>query len=390
MNRKSIVSALVAMALAFPVTGWAESAAEKSPEEKRTEVRGYAEEYKEHADPTVRTAAILALGQTAKREDRAELEALKAADSDRVRLAAGMALVLSEDGKAANFTATLLRDSTTLFVTLRDVISVLPASHQTQIINELLKDATTEIRRDVFRYLAEQRGPLYELLGGSLLDANEEIRAQAIQALRASERSDALAFASTMLGNRTEAIRSDGLRLTDTIRKHPRAAAEVTALLEKALQDRIPAVQLEAARQLVYLKNPKGTAALVDSLEGAPAEDRVRTIRVLLENEVRPPLAPLKPLIESSEDKEEKALLYELAAASRDAEMFATLKTMFSSEDFDERIIAVRSLGRTKNPAAGELLARGLFEGRPEIRRYSARGLGHLESEASLAVLRRA
>lgn len=385
MKRKWIISSVLALTLSVPALGQAQISSEM-----RSEVRGYAQEYKEHAEPVVRVAAILTLGQTATRQERREIEAFKTSDNERVRLAAGMALLLAGERSGAAFAAQQLKDSTTLYVTLRDVVSLVPAAQQRLILAEVLKGASPEVRRDVFRYLSEHRGEPFSILAGPLVDTNDEVRAQAIQALVATGRLDALGFAEAMMAHRSEAVRLDGLRLINTLRTRTAATTQAVELLEKALGDRAAAVKLEAARQLVFMRNAKGTEVIVAALAGAEENARRTMVQTLLDNEVRPSLAPIEALIASTQDKEDKALLYELAASSREEAIFETLKKMFYSENFDERIIAVRALGRTKNAGAGELLGKGLFEGQTEIRLHSARGLGHLADEASLPLLRRA
>ncbi|MBA2663011.1 MAG: HEAT repeat domain-containing protein [Bradymonadaceae bacterium] len=377
--------ALITMALLVPTAADAQLS-----KEGREEVRGYAEELKDNADPQAQQAAIMTLGRLADRAQRKQLEAFKQAEHERVRLAAGMALLLSGDRTANAFLVVELSKSTSLFKTLREVTSALPDDIESQLIVELLKKATPEIQRDVYRYLALQHGALYELLGGQLADRDAATRTLALEATMFTLRPDSLVLARALLANRDDDVRQIGVRLAAGLKANPLAVADVTALLESALKDRTPRIAESAARELTTLRNQAGVDALVGLLPKAEAASRQELVALLLEHDVRPPLAPIKPLLKSAEQAEDRALLYELAAASREPEIFEELQKMFASDKFDDRLIAARALGRTKNALALDILARGLFEGRPEIRVLCARSLGLLQNEAALPHLRRA
>ncbi len=382
-------AALLVLALMSPVPAFSQAKSGQLSKETREEVQVLADEFKGDADPHARQAALMTLGLLSSSKDRKQFDIYKTDDQERVRLAAGMALILSGDKAASSYLALELTKSADLYKALREVTSTLPDGLEVPLIRELLKKAAPETRRDAYRYLALQSGELYLILEDALGDTDAAVRAQAVEATMFTLRPDSLKLARQLANHRTEESRMIGLRMAAGLKTHPLAASDASAILEAALKDKSPANAEFAARELVIMRNQAGVDALVEMLPKAEPAAKASILALLLDNGARPPLKPVRALLEKTEVAEERALLYELAAATRDAEVFEELKTMFASDKIENRIIAARALGRTHNDGALPILSGGLFEGRIEIRQFSARSLGLLQNPAALPALKR-
>lgn len=389
-NRIKPAAALLVLALMSPAPVFAQGSAGQLSKQVREEVQTLADGFKAEADPHARQAALMTLGLLADRNARKQFEVYKTDDQERVRLAAGMALLLSGDRAANAYLAAELTKTADLYKTLREITSTLRDDLEVGVLEELLKKAAPETRRDVYRYLALQSGSLYDLLGTALKQNDAAARAQAVEAVMFTVRPASLQIAQDLLGNRNEDIRRIGVQIAARLKMHPQVAAEVVTLLEKSLKDSSPGIVEFAARELTGLRNQAGVDALTGLLAKLEQPAKNSALSLLVESGTRPQLAPIRALLAKAEDAEERALLYELAAASRDPEIFEELKKMFASDKMEERVIAARALGYTRHEGALAILTGGLFEGRVEIRQHSARSLGLLENPAALPHLRRA
>ncbi len=387
MNKPA--AALLVLALMSPVPAFSQAKSGQISKETREEVQVLADEFKADADPHARQAALMTLGLLSSSKDRKQFDVYKTDDQERVRLAAGMALILSGDKAANSYLALELTKSADLYKALREVTSTLPDGVEVALIKELLKKAAPETRRDAYRYLALQSGELYQILEDALEDKDAAIRTQAVEATMFTLRPDSLALVRKLATSRNEDSRLIAVRMASNLKTHPLATSDATATLEGALKDKSPKIVEFAARELVTLRNQAGVDALVALLPSAEPAAKTSMLTLLLENGARAPLAPVRAMLEKAEDGEERALLYELAAATRDAEVFEELKAMFASDKIENRIIAARALGRTHNEGAIPILSGGLFEGRIEIRQFSARSLGSLQNPAALPTLKR-
>lgn len=382
-------AALLVLALMSPVPAFSQANLGQLSKETREEVQLLADEFKADADPHARQAALMTLGLLSSSKDRKQFEVYKTDEQERVRLAAGMALILSGDKAANSYLALELTKSADLYKTLREISSTLPDGFEVPLIKELLKKAAPETRRDAYRYLALQSGELYQILEEALGDTDAAVRAQAVEATMFTLRPASLTLARQIANHRNEESRMIGLRMAAGLKTHPLAIHDVTAILEAGLKDKSAKNAEFAARELVTMRNQAGVDALMALLPKAEPAAKISMLTQMLDNGARPPLKPVRALLEKAEDAEERALLYELAAATRDAEVFEELKTMFASDKIENRIIAARALGRTHNEGALPILSGGLFEGRIEIRQFSARSLGLLQNPAGLPVLKR-
>ncbi len=364
-------------------------------QERAEEGRQGAESLTEHADPEVRAAALVALGRSGTADDRARLEEAKVADAPEERLAAGLGLMLAGDRQAAAFTAEQISENRQSYDALRRASAILGSGATATLVRALLAEPEPALRRDVYRFLASQSGELYGLLGAEIRQSEAEIRQMARQALVFAARAETLELATALLGDRDAELRREGLRLVEALQHRRDLRAQIVEILEGALQDRDSEVQEGAARQLAALGERSGVDVLVDRLGTQETSERIATARFLLQNSPRVQISAMRPILEGldpdgDDAQEERELLYELAATSRDTDLTAELTGLFRSDIFEDRLVAAGALGRTGDSGAISLLTGGLFEGQSAIRLRSARSLGHLGDPEALGQLRRA
>lgn len=361
--------------------------AQKMSKELRAELTVLATQLKSDADPQARQAALLAFGRLGDKNGRKDIEAFKANDDARVRLAAGMGLVLAGDKGAQAYLVNELKQSPALYPVLREVVAVLPDAQETGLLREFVRQASPEARRETMRYLSYQRGALYELLGSFVSDKDAQLREAAMEALRATAGPHSAGLAKSLVRSKDADVRHAALALAQSMRRVPESVADATDVFVTGAADKTPKVAMFAARQLVELRHPKGTAILLGAVAREEGSARAELVRFLLEHNARPAIAPVRAMLAKSQDPAEKALLFELAAASEDEDMTRELLTLFRSDKFEERVLAVRALGRARGPEVYDAFAQGLFEGQPEIRRHSAIGLGQLADERGVGPL---
>lgn len=384
----SIKKLLVVFALAsatFPL-----SATAAPSEELKAELQGYVDSTRANADTQATFFALMTQGLIGGDKAKKELASLAKDERATVRLGAGMGLVLSggSDGEAT-LVAELLKVPQ-LYTTLSDAVTLLPDDQEVVVLKALIKSAKPEQLRDIFRYLAAQHGAVYGVLGESLVQKDAPRRAAALEAALFTAHQDAAKFAGEMLKHKDEAIRADGIKLAVGLAESPGGSAKAIAVLEDALKGKSPAIAGRAARYLAKSGHKKGVDYLANAL--SKEEDAAKKLDIatfLVANNARVSTKVTQPLRES-ENEELKSLGWQLAAVSGGAEVLNQLIEMFGSTTFSERIIAVKSLGRTGSKKAVKLLSGALFEGNRLIRLDAARGLGSLGKPGGLAALDKA
>lgn len=319
-----------------------------------------------------------------------ELAALAKNEDATLRLGAGMALALTDARHAEATLVAELLSVAQLYDVLTNSVSVLPEKQEVTVLRALVKEAKPEQRRDVFRYLAAQHGAVYGVLGDAMLDKDPVVRGAALEAALFTAHAEAADVAATMLTHKDEAIRAEGLKLAIGLAESPGGSAKAIGAIQSLLKGKSGPLADKAARYLVESGDQQG----VDFLAAAMAreEDEGKKLEVatfLLDHNARISKGAAEPLM-ASENKELKSVGWQLAAATQDGEVIATLTEMFGSTTFAERIIAVKSLGRTGSNNAVGLLSGALFEGNRVIRLEAARGLGLLRKPGALDALQRA
>lgn len=365
--------------------------------ERAEQGRAVAVELSDHADPAIRAAALLTLGQGAGSEERAALEQFKNSENQQERLAAGMALMLAKDRSAVAFTAGQLKEAPRTFEVVRLMAAMLPADQLRAVINETLKDGPANVRRDIFRFLASQNGELYQVLTRHAQGKDQELRELAVRALAANPRKANLEVARMLATSRDVALRAQALEITRSLQGREDLRSELVEVLKPLLSESREGVNEKAARQLVALGDDSGTTFLVNALASKEGAQRPEVLRFLLSNSVRAELDKVRALIDELEAEQdyssrqtERELLYALAATSGDSEFYEELRDKFRGDIFEHRLVAVQALGFTRNADAAALLEPALREGQAVIRKGAALGLGRLGATQALGGLRQA
>lgn len=385
MSIKKLLVVLFISLLVWPV-----SAAAAPNKELKAELQGYVDSIREDENARATFYALMSQAVIDKKSAKKDLVAL-AKDADAtVRMGAGMGLVLAGGRNAEATLVAELAASPQLYEALVSSANLLPEKEEVQVLKALLKAAKPEQVRDIFRYLAGQYGDVYDVLGEYLLQKDPALRAPALEAALYTAHEDAGDYAEKMLKSKDEAIRADGLKLAIGLAQSPGGSAKAVAVLKSALKNKTAAIADQSARYLVEQGHKEGVDFLAAAL--TKEEDEAKKLGLatfLLAHQARVDKKISAPLMES-ENKELQSVGWQLAAVTGDAEVLAKINEMFGSTNFDERIIAVKSLGLTGSTTAVGLLSRALFEGERTIRLDAARGLGQLGKPGALDALQRA
>lgn len=360
------------------------------PKDLKAELAGHVEKAGEVEDIQATQALLMLQGRIGGQSARAALSEKTEAEQARERLGATIGLWFSGDRSAPDTLVEQLKDDKKLYLTLREVITVLPDDKEELLLMRLVKSAGDRQKGDVFRYIGQQHGELYGLLEGYLTGKDKALRKAAVQAAISTTRDEADDYAAKMLSSHIEEIRSDGLDLAIAMRQRPGGSKKAQKTIEAAMGDRSDAIAEKAAHFLVTQGHSGAAKKLEAQLAAAEEDDRKKELaRHLLEHDTSVSRKSAQALIDS-EDEALTDLGWQLAATSGDEEIFAELRKMFGSTHFDQRVIAAKALGRTGNKGAINMLSKGLFEGNAELRRHSAEGLGRLGEPRALNALKKA
>jgi len=369
---------------------WPVSAAAAPDKALKAELQGYVDAIREDENAQATAYALMTQALIGDKATSQELAALAKGEDATLRLGAGMALALTD---APNAEATLVAELLSvpqLYDVLTNSVSVLPQATEVKVLRALLASAKPEQRRDIFRFLAAQHGVVYGVLGDAMLDKDAQVRSGALEAALFTAHAEAAGVAAKMLAHKDEAIRADGLKLAIGLSQSPDGSAQAIEAMKSLLKAKPGPLADQSARYLVEAGEREGVDFLAAAL--AKQEDeakKLETATFLLAHDARLSKTAIEPLL-ASENKELKSVGWQLAAASQDAEVVAKLSEMFGSTIFEDRIIAVKSLGHTGSTSAVGLLGGALFEGNRLIRLDAARGLGQLRKPGALDALQRA
>lgn len=366
--------------------------------ERAEEARQMTDNLLEQSDPDARAAALVVIGYVGDDEQQARIEEFRRSTHEPERLAAAAALIVAGDSDGVAAAAEQLLEASSTYEASRTLSTYLDDGQLGAVIDRAVGEADDSQRRDLFRFLGAQTGPLYDNLTNRLTSSDDKEREAAHQAVVYTAGEAALELATGLATHRTAAIRMQALDIAEKLVGRADLRSSIVELLEGRTGDADREIKMRSARQLVELDERRGAQVLLDLLSELDADDRVETVEFLLKHDVRASIDTVRPLIEEIEGDEdeqgertrERQLLYELAATDADRDLAEQLRDKFTSTDIDERIIAVRALGRTNQDGALDLLGRGLGEGRSDIRRYSARGFGHIADAQTLNQLRSA
>jgi hypothetical protein len=402
---KRMLTALVAAATGVALLTAAPPVSADISDDLRKEVNGYVETHLAEGDAQVKAAALVALGRVADGDEEIKkLKEYKTADDGRVRLGAGVGLMIAGADDSTSFLVGELVDQSGLYGILRSRITVLPDEKEAELLEALLDsdEAKEAVRRDVLRYLGEQTGPLYTMATDMLTSSDAKLRAGALNAVKATARLEALDVASKMLDAADTGIQSDGLDLATSISQVPGKRAEAQKVLEDAVDLESEKLAIDAAYRLLDLQNKAGVDRLVEILKDSEDVDtRLDIANTLLEHGITLPTDVVKPMWQkakkankaekdddASSPELEQALL-NLTVASGDSDVFETLVKQFDSTVFSERLPASKAFGFSEQKKAIELLSDALFEGNEKMRMNAAVSLKQIGQPRGLDALKR-
>ena len=368
-------------------------------EQTREELSSHVQQVRQADSAEAKQVALMAWGLWAGRDAAKELASLKTSDEAQVRLGAGLGLMLAGQRGAQDFVLKELGSNRQLYVTLRDQLAVLDDDLEVKLLDALTSAELAEVgvHRDVSRYLAQQDGALLELLARwARAEEATPRRGAALEAMRAHARPAMVAPASALATHKDPALQRAGVDLLLTIaRTHEGARGQVSAPLARAVKTSKEAAVIEQAlRGLLELNDASAASLAIAQVakleEPGPKVELLRAVRQGLERGLEPDLEALEPLLKAKPSGELQILVYQLAAAAGDKSVAEKMYQFFGSNDYSERLLAVRVLGYVGGEKAANMLTRGLFEGKREMRLYSAQSLGGLAAPSTLPALQKA
>lgn len=358
------------------------------------EARQAVDTYIDHADPELTAAALLATAHIGSSDQHEQLEIHKTATGHEERLAAAAGLVLSGDDEGASFAAEQLLEAIDIDDALLRLSAYLSDPQLRDVIEVALPEAEGRDRRAIVYFMANQQGPVYDALIQRVTGADDDLRQLAMEAVSYTAGEQTVEVIEGLSNHRDAAIRAQTLDLTEALKHRRDLRSQIVETLEGALDDSEADIRRRAARQLVELGEARGAQVLTGLLAEAESEERVEILELLLDHDATADVDEIRPLIEEVEFDEEgdrqreRELLYEFAATDVDNQLLADLSAKMSSTTFDDRLVALGALGRTGLPEARQMLSDSLGEGRSDVRRLSARGLGQIGHPDSLDDLR--
>lgn len=383
MNKRTLAP-LLAVLLACPIAADA-----KISKQLHEELSGHIAPMAEETDTTAKQALLLSRAILDGKKAQKELAAAQTHEDKRVRIAAGLGLLITGDKKAQTFVSQELASDARLLETLEELVAALPDSLEASVIADLWKTTTPDIKKVLARYAVTQNGPVLKVATDLLGGKNAEDRKILVEAIVFTGTSSNLGALQNLLKSKDDGARTDAAQALIALSRHPELEATVRPILVGALGDKSQAVRSSVVRRLLEVRVPEAVTAAVELAKAAETSSaRIEWMEAILATGLRPKLEDVKPWLAST-DAEEKALAHELGAASRDEAFIKTLLTMEQSTEFEPRMLALRALGRSGSAEAVTIYSRTLFEALPEVRTVSAAGLAKLGREEGLAALER-
>lgn len=367
----------------------ASSAQAKLSSKQKDELQGYITKFAETTDAEVKHAMFLVRGVVADKADRKTLLALESNEDPQVRLGAKLAAVLSGDKKAHPRVAKELIAQGADFGLLRRALAPLPDADELGVVEWILKNGKPEHARGVFEYLGTTQGKLFAKLLDALGSPEKKWRELAAKTVIERGREDALPTVERLLKAKDEKVRWDAIQVAVAFSKRPDTLADAKRLLSVAVNDASARNKERAARRLVELKDRAGAPVLMEVAKAAKTPAATASILgFLIENDVDPGASAVAGWLDS-DNKTLKMRAYQVTAMSKDAKFVDKLLEMYGSTEFDDRLIAVQSLGYTRSAKASKPLTMSLFEARQDIRAAAADSLVVLARADTLDALKR-
>ncbi len=356
----------------------------KISKKSKVEINGYAEKNATVVDEEGKVAWLMTKGLLVSKKEASLFDAYKTNESEAVRLGAGLGLLLAGDRKITPFIGKQLASSTRRMSLLRLYVSALDDKKESKLLLELLKNAKPDVSRDYVRYLAETPehfGTFSKLL------KNKKMSKVAWAGFGALSPKATIKVAKGNLKNKDEAIRKMILFRLIAMADWPEYFTSIQPLLRAfAKGDPSQELKLEAAKTLVLKKDKTASEMVLKIANTLKVGQRVQLLKFLSDNNAK---VSIPDTMLNSENKDEKQASY-LLAAKGNKKLGKEFLKMYGDTEFDERLIAVQSVGHTKSAEAFKILTGAIFEGNRDIRVAAAKGLIVLEDPKTLDFLKRA
>ncbi len=382
--RRLMFTAALAVSLLATSTATA-----KLSTKQKDELNAYVTKLAESTDAEAQYALLLVRGVTADAKERKALLALESNEDPRTRLGAKIASMLAGDRGAQDRVAAELIKQGSDFGLLRWSLAPLDDKDELAVLRIVLKDGKPEHATGVFQYLGHARGKLFDELLSALSSPDAARRGLAAKTIVELGRADALEPIGRLLKAKDEAVRREALQVVLAFSRRPDSIVSAKKLLELALKDAATQNRESAARRLVELKDPAGTQVLLEIAKATPKPaDAASILGFFVEHEIKPEPSAIAEWL-TSDDATAKMRAYQLTAASRDKKFVGQLVEMYGSTEFDDRLLAVQSIGFSGDPRASKVLTGSLFEARADIRAAAVDGLVQLGAADTLDALKR-
>lgn len=357
------------------------------------ELNGHVEALGEESDTEAREALVMLRGLLNGKDHKAALDEALESDTRQVRLAARLvAFEKKPKQKHEELMVELLGDAS-LERTLTERGSVLQPAAETALLEALLKSSKPEARVAVAKYASnwhEGSAPL-EVFTDMLTSTDKDLRKTAVDAALNARNPELQSAAQKMMASKKEDVRVDAVRVARALTLRLAPMPDAQAILEQALEDSSAKVWKPAALRLVELRKRVGATRLIEGLSTMEEAERLETLEFLVEHQIRPESSQIAKITEfETENLNERILRFRLAALTQDSELVKKLIAWESSTDYDERQLAVQTLGFTGSSKAVPVLVKTLFERRKEMRLASAQGLQILGSKTAIPQLQKA
>lgn len=380
---------LMTVAIVVGLVATASPAFAKISKSQAEELQGYVAKLSETTDVEAKHALLLVRGATADAAERKALIALESDEDARTRLGAKLAAILAGDKKAHGRVAEELIKQGADFGLIRWALAPLEDADELQVLRAIVKDGESAHVSAVFQYLGLARGILFEELLTALSSSDAERRSLAAKQVVSNGRADALPTVAKLATAKDENVRHEALQIAVAFTKRPDTLADAKKILVSAASDASPRNRELAARRLVELKDSAGVSTLLNVARAAAKPAAVAsTLGFLVEHNVKPGAAAVAEWLES-DDATVKMRAFQLTAMDDDKKFVDTLLEMHGSTEFEERLLAVQSIGYTKDPRASNVLTTSLFEARQDIRGAAVDGLVQLARADTLDALKK-
>lgn len=345
------------------------------------------------------------------------LDEATTSDSANRQLAARFGNAVAGEDEAIGPLVSVILKASDVYEVLRTRATLLSDELEVRVIEAMLGEAEPVKRRSIFKYLAEQKGPLYDVLIEKF--ENEKRRDEATAAIRHSLAPHGLEQIAAYQTDEDEALAQKAQSIVVRASQVPGRRSEMIPHLKTGLESPHRSVVVRAATRLLDINDRSGASKLIgylfDSEDNefrtevaekmlvhgvSPESERLNSLRTKLKTKLKlasrevPEGVPEEERVDVNADNVEALVdqVFLLLVASGDSDAFDEAVERFEGTNFDRRLLATEAFGYADHEEARavKLLGRALFEGREDMRLRAAKSLRRLASPKALQPLKRA